>query len=153
MRGIYLYLAIVLAALPSLGQQQNASSASTQSKGYTLTVIVDGVDDRDGNIGVLVFNSSKGWAEDRTVALRDIVVPAHPGTVNVVIPDLPAGEYALSIAHDVNKNHKLDRNWMGKPTEQWGISNDPHAVIKTPSYNAAKFTLKQDQEIHVKMQQ
>ena len=101
---------------------------------------------------MLVFNSDKGWAEDRSAALRDITVPAHPGTVTVTIPNLPAGDYGVAIVHDVNKNHKLDRNWASKPKEQWGISNNPHAMIKTPSYSSCRFSLKQDQEIHITMQ-
>ncbi|HUI84950.1 MAG TPA: DUF2141 domain-containing protein [Candidatus Binatia bacterium] len=149
MRGHWIVTALMVAVMPGWAQQ----SAPASGEGYTLTVIVEGVDNRDGNIGVLVFNSPKGWAEDRGAALRDVVVDAHPGVVTVTIPKLPAGEYAVSIVHDVNRNHKLDRNWLGKPTEQWGISNNPHAVIKTPSYNVAKFKLDHDAEIHVKMQQ
>ena len=150
---ILLTCLLALSALVAVAQQTPATSSPAAMQGYTLTVIVDGVNDQDGNIGILVFNSPKGWAEDRSVALKDIIVPAHPGSVTVAIPGLPAGEYALSIAHDVNKNHKLDRNWIGEPKEQWGISNDPHAIIKTPSYKSATFTLKQDQTMHVKMQQ
>ncbi len=141
-------LALTTIAVLSL----NAQQAAPATVGYTLTVIAEGVSQPGGNIGVLVFNSDKGWAEDRTIALKDIIVPAQPGTVKVVIPNLPAGEYALSLLHDVNQNHKMDRNWMGKPTEQWGLSNNPHATIKTPSYNTCKFQLKGDQEIHIKMQ-
>ena len=98
-----------------------------------------------GNIGVLVFNSDKGWPEDRTAALKDIIVPAHPGTVVVAIPNLPAGDYAVAVLHDANQNHKMDRNWMGKPKEQWAMSNNPHALIKAPSYSTAKFHLGGDQ--------
>ena len=58
----------------------------------------------------------------------------------------------VSLVHDVNMNHKLDRNWMSKPTEQWGLSNDPHATIKTPSYSSATFKLAGDKTLHVKMQ-
>ncbi|MGA2904231.1 MAG: DUF2141 domain-containing protein [Candidatus Korobacteraceae bacterium] len=152
MRGFCFCAVLVLLAVTLATAQQPAPAASS-AQGYTLTVLVEGVDERDGNIGVLVFNSPKGWAEDRTAALRDSVVPAHPGTVTVTIPNLPAGEYAVSLVHDVNKNHKLDRNWLGKPTEQWGLSNNPHAVLKTPSYNSCTFMLKGDQEIHIKMQQ
>lgn len=144
---VLVFLTVILATA------QQPAPAAPSASGYTLTVIVEGVDERDGNVGVLVFNSSKGWAEDRTAALRDITAPAHPGTVTITIPNLPAGEYALSLVHDVNKNHKLDRNWMNKPTEQWGLSNNPHAVIKTPSYSACTFALKGDQDIHIKMQQ
>jgi uncharacterized protein (DUF2141 family) len=117
-----------------------------------LTVIVENVNKDEGNIGVLVFNSSKGWPEDRLAALKDVVVDAHPGTVTVTVTDLPAGDYAVAIAHDVNKNHKLDKNLFGKPKEQWGMSNNPHATIKAPAFSTAKFTLHGDMEIHVRLQ-
>lgn len=146
---LFALLALVV-AIPSLAQQPAAAAAEP---GYTLTVVVEGVNNLDGNVGLLVFNSPKGWAEDRSAALKDITVPAHEGTVTITVPGLPAGEYALALVHDVNKNHKLDRNWMGEPKEQWGLSNNPHAVIKTPSYKACTFELKGNQEIRVKMQQ
>lgn len=138
----------VLVVLAALGWSQESASPVS----HTLTVVVENVNQDGGNIGVLVFNSRKGWPEDRFVALKDIVVPAHPGTVTVTIPDLPAGEYAVSIGHDVNRNHKVDKNLFGVPKEQWGMSNNPHATIKAPPFSAAKFSLNQDLEIHVKLQ-
>jgi uncharacterized protein (DUF2141 family) len=152
MRGLGFCAAIILVAMTIAAAQQPAPAPSP-AQGFTLTVVVEGVNDLDGNVGMLVFNSPKGWAEDRGAALKDIVVPAHPGTVTIPVPNLPAGQYAVAIVHDVNKNHKLDRNWIGQPKEQWGLSNNPHAVIKAPSYKACTFTLKGDQEIHIKMQQ
>jgi uncharacterized protein (DUF2141 family) len=139
---------LLVTSLAGMAQQGGPASGPL----CKLTVLVEGVNDQDGNIGVLVFNSDKGWPDDRVVALRDVVVPAHSGTVTVEIPNLPAGDYAVALIHDVNKNHKLDKNWMGKPTEQWGMSNNPHATIKTPSFSTARFSLQHDMELHVKMQ-
>lgn len=153
MRPVSVFGVLVLAFVLPLAAQQSAPDAAGAGQGYTLTVIVEGVNNLDGNVGMLVFNSPKGWAEDRSVALKDITVPAHEGTVTITVADLPAGEYALALVHDVNKNHKLDRNWIGEPKEQWGLSNNPHALIKTPSYKACTFELKGNQEIHIKMQQ
>jgi len=91
---------------------------SAQAPTYTLTVVVEGVNEKDGNIGMLVFDSDKGWPDDRKAALRDIAVPAKPSTVNTIeVPNLPAGKYAVAVIHDVNKNHKLDKNlWMSRPS-------------------------------------
>ncbi len=147
MRTVWIFAVVALLALPAMPQPQTASQA-----GYNLKIIVEGVNQEGGNIGILLFNSSKGWAEDRNAALKEIVVPAHPGVVNVDVPNLPAGTYAVAIAHDVNKNHKLDRNWIGLPTEQWGMSNNPHSRIRTPSFSSAQFTLNHDMELHVQMQ-
>ncbi len=128
------------------------TGGNTSGEVFTLTIYVDGVNQQGGNIGVLVFQNDKGWPEDRLVAFKDIRQPAHPGTVVVKIPDLPRGDYAVAIGHDVNLNRKVDKNWIGKPTEQWGMSNNPHATIKAPAFNKAKFNLNHDSEIHIQMQ-
>ncbi len=151
MRSLALIISLLLVSFTAAVAQQSTPVAGA-GQGYTLTVVVEGIDDKGGNIGMLVFNSPKGWAEDRQSALKDLAVPAHAGTLTMTVAGLPAGEYAVALVHDVNKNHKLDKNFVGKPTEQWGLSNNPHAVLKTPSYDSCKFTLKGDMEIHIKMQ-
>ena len=148
MRPYCVCAALILLLVTSVIAQQPPATAT-----YTLTVVAEAVNQQDGNVGMLVFNSPKGWAEDRSIALKDITVPAHEGTVTIVVPGLPAGEYAVALVHDVNKNHKLDRNWISEPKEQWGLSNNPHALIKTPAYKACTFQLNADKEIHIKMQQ
>ncbi len=145
----FLVMMILALSTLALGQEQKTE----QPKTYTLTIYVDGVDQKPGNIGVLVFTSDKGWPEDRTAALKDIVEPAHPGTVVVKIPDLTPGTYAVALIHDVNMNHKIDKNWIGKPQEQWGMSNNPHAVIKAPPISKAQFQITKDTEIHIQLQQ
>jgi uncharacterized protein (DUF2141 family) len=144
-----MFFPMLLAAAFLVTPQESIPGASG---GHTLTVVVENINKEGGNIGVLVFNSTKGWPEDRFAALKDVVVPAHPGTVNVIIPGLPASDYALAVLHDVNQNHKLDKNLFGVPKEQWGMSNNPHATIKAPPFSAAKFSLAGDMEVHVRMQ-
>ncbi len=118
----------------------------------TLTIVVEGMSSDEGNLGVLVFNNSKGWPEDRQVALRDIAIPAEKGTQTLKVPNLPPGKYAVALIHDLNKNHKLDKNFLGVPKEQWGMSNNPHATIKAPPLEKALFPVVQDTEIHIKLQ-
>ncbi len=116
-----------------------------------LTVNVDGVNAQGGNIGVMIFRSAKGWPEDNAAAYKAVVVPAHSGTV-VVRVTLPEGEYAIAVGHDVNVNRKVDRNWFGKPTEQWGMSNNPRAHMRAPDFAKAEFELNANEEIHIRMQ-
>ena len=125
--------------------------AQAPAKEYTLTITVDGMDSNEGNLGILIFNGPKGWAESRTDALKDISVPAQQGTQSVKV-QLPAGKYAVALVHDVNKNHKLDKNFIGMPKEQWGMSNNPHATIKAPPIEKAMFTLDGDKEVKVQLQ-
>jgi uncharacterized protein (DUF2141 family) len=118
----------------------------------TLTIVVEGMSSDEGNLGVLVFNGPKGWPEDRQEALKDIAVPAVKGTQILKVPGLSPGKYAVALIHDVNKNHKLDKNFIGVPKEQWGMSNNPHATIKAPPIEKAMFSVDKDTEIHIKLQ-
>src|SRR5215472_14939724 len=145
-----LFALLVFMIAVRIGSQERSPSAADSL--HTLTVVVENVNQQGGNIGVLVFNSTKGWPEDRFAAFRDVVVPAHAGTVTVTVPGLPAGDYAVAVAHDANKNHKLDKNLFGVPKEQWGMSNNPHATVRAPPFSAARFSLAGDMEVHVRMQ-
>ncbi len=128
------------------------ASHERNPKHHSLTVVVEGVNSGAGNLGVLLFSDPKGWPEDWSVALKDVVVPARSGSETVTIPDLPEGEYAVAVGHDANVNRRVDKNWFGKPTEQWGMSNNPHATLRPPSFDRAKFLLDRDLEIHIKLQ-
>jgi uncharacterized protein (DUF2141 family) len=55
--------------------------------------------------------------------------------------DLPAGEYAIGLAHDLNGNGKLDVNVFGVPTEPYGFSNNTRPKFRAASWAEAKFVL------------
>jgi uncharacterized protein (DUF2141 family) len=125
--------------------------AQNGSTNHTLTIVVEGVDSSVGSLGVLIFNNEKGWPEDRFVAFRDLSVPAQQGTQTVKFTDLPPGNYAVALIHDSNSNHKIDKNWVGQPKEQWGMSNSLHAKLKAPPMEKALFALHDDKEIHIEL--
>jgi uncharacterized protein (DUF2141 family) len=114
-----------------------------------LTVEVANVRNAQGVVGVLVFHTALGWPEKFSAALRAEARAAHTGVVEIIIPDLPAGDYAVVALHDENANKQLDRNWLGVPVEQWGMSNNPPYRFAAPSFEAARFRLEQDLRIWV----
>jgi uncharacterized protein (DUF2141 family) len=135
-------LAIYLSILAS---QLSAAAPA----GYRLTVEVENVRNAQGVVGVLVFNTAQGWPEKFSAALRAKATAAHTGVVEITIPDLPAGDYAVVALHDENTNKQLDRNWLGVPVEQWGMSNNSPYRFAAPSFEAARFRLEQDLRIRV----
>jgi len=119
---------------------------------YTLTILVQGVCNSKGVIGVLVFESARGWPEDTSAALRRAAVPAQQGSTAVLIPNVPSGDYGVVVLHDENKNMKLDRDWFGMPKEQWGMSNNPHTHSSAPRFESARFSLRGDTQIRIHLQ-
>jgi uncharacterized protein (DUF2141 family) len=145
-----LLIVTALLLIPRLLPAQTTSAAGPAC--CTLTIVVEGMSSTEGNLGVLIFNNAKGWAEDRTAALKDIAIPAEKGTQTLKVPGLPPGKYAVALIHDLNKNHKLDKNFLGYPKEQWGMSNNPHATLKAPPAEKAMVVVDKDTEIHIKLQ-
>ena len=127
------------------------TTAVTPQNRASLTVIAEGVNNTRGVVGVLVFKSSRGWPESPASAFARKDVPAQVGRTVLEFAGLPPGDYAVVVLHDENKNMKLDRNWFGKPREQWGMSNNPKAWFSAPSFDEARFRLDRDLQITVRM--
>ena len=61
------------------------------------------------------------------------------GTVDVCLTPPEPGIYAVAVYHDENANVKFDKNWIGLPSEGYGISNNPTVLLRAPIFDEAKF--------------
>lgn len=66
-------------------------------------------------------------------------VVAHPGVAVLTLSDIPPGRYAVQAFHDENRNHKVDRNFLGIPKEGIAFSNDAKIVLGPPKFADAMF--------------
>ncbi len=149
-------LSIVTVMLPQSSAQTQPANTGTPAAatqvvptGYDLKLVVEGVKNTRGFIGVLVFKSAAGWPEDVSSAFTSEAVPAQSPETVLEVHNLPAGEYAVVVLHDENLNKKLDRNWYGKPKEQWGMSNNPRFSHSAPSFGSARFAFAGDDQLHI----
>jgi uncharacterized protein (DUF2141 family) len=55
------------------------------------------------------------------------------------ITDLPYGTYAFALYQDVNENGKIDKNFLGIPTEPYAFSNNARPAFKAPSFDECCF--------------
>ena len=129
----------------------SASTTISFAQPLKLTIIAEDVRNSRGMIGVLIFNSARGWPEDVEAAFRAKATPAQPGPTTVIFEDLPPGTYAAVVLHDENENKKLDRNFLRVPREGWGMSNNPKALGTAPSFDRARFVLDRDTVLRIKL--
>lgn len=129
------FLAIVL--LLVAGSARNAQGAS---RNCTLNVHIHGLRNRKGMAAAVVFNSPKGWPEQEAdaYATDEARIDGAEATVSF---HLPPGKYSVAVLHDENGNHKLDRNFLGIPTEGFGFANNPHVFFSAPSFKSAQITV------------
>ena len=62
---------------------------------------------------------------------------ARPGTVKVVLRDVPPGTSAVQAIHDENGNRELDHGAFGPPREGMGFSRDAPMRMGPPKFSDA----------------
>ena len=55
---------------------------------------------------------------------RGQVLKIENNTCKTIFKDVPSGEYAISIYHDINSNAKLDKTFLEFQKEDYTCSND-----------------------------
>ncbi len=100
---------------------------------------------------VEVFNSMNAFMHENR-AIRTIKADASADSTTLLIQNLAPGKYAIAAFADDNRNGKLDKNFLGRPTELYGFSNDASGKFGPPEFDEASFELsdgKVAQSIHL----
>lgn len=103
-----------------------------------LVVNITGIAEAGGAIGCALFPDNRGFPMDNTGA-KVLWLQADPKGVSCRYPGLPDGVYAVSVSHDMNGNRRTDTNFLGIPTEAWGVSNNVRPSLRTPRFDEAAF--------------
>jgi len=113
--------------------------SANDSFGCTLRIHVDGLRNSTGVVGAAIFKTRDGWPEDMSKTVHHWPTPIASGSheATSVMENLPPGDYGVVAIHDENKNHKLDRNFIGLPKEGFGFANNPHVGLSAPPFEAA----------------
>ncbi|MBD0275412.1 MAG: DUF2141 domain-containing protein [Acetobacteraceae bacterium] len=122
----------VFAALAALARLAAAADASAA----TLIIHVEGVRSNQGAIYAGVCATGFG-EEDCPYKSREA---ATVGTVELRIPDVEPGDYAIAVFQDLNGNGRIDRPFF-IPTEPFGFSNDV-GRRGPPRFEAAKVSVR-----------
>jgi uncharacterized protein (DUF2141 family) len=118
-------------------------SLTAGAQAADLVVRVTGIMDPLGQIGCALFASPAGFPLDTSNA-RQLWLLADPKGVTCRFDNVPEGTYAVSIGHDINGNRRVDTNFVGMPTEQWGVSNNVRTTLRAPRFDEAAFKVAAD---------
>jgi uncharacterized protein (DUF2141 family) len=113
------------------------------SSAAEVVVRVSGLSEPLGQVGCSLFAGATGFPMDNTSA-RNLWLPAESKGVTCHFSDVPEGTYAVSIGHDLNANRRVDTNFIGLPTEQWGVSNNARPSLRAPRFDEASFKVAAD---------
>jgi uncharacterized protein (DUF2141 family) len=118
----------------------NCSFISAQNlKLMDITVHIENLSSNDGKLLVGLYDAKVDFLKNR---YKGAVVEIKNNTISVIFKDIPAGIYAVSFVHDENNNGKMDTNFLGIPSEDYGCSNNAKGFMGPPKWDDAKFELK-----------
>jgi len=124
--------------------------ASNHSHAADLTVEVLNVKAGKGPVMGALFNGPNAWLKVDQAA-KGAMSPVDGERAILVLRNLPAGTYAMSLFQDENGNGKFDRNPAGTPLERFGFSRDAKGNMGPPAFGDAVFDLQGDTTITVKL--
>lgn len=118
---------------------------SSAAPSAELIITINGIQNAEGNLGCALFSSPSGFPIDvkQAKAMRQ---KAKPEPIECHFEGLAAGKYAAAVYVDNNENGKTDTNFVGKPTEPWGVSNNVRPTFRAPTFEEVALQLK-DEEI------
>ncbi len=102
-----------------------------------LNVIIEGLKNDNGTVQIGLFNSKESW-EGKTEKFKGAIIRIKGKKAEWKIENIPYGEYAIRFFHDEDGDDKMDKNFLGIPTESFGFSNNAKATFGPPSFENAK---------------
>ncbi len=101
-----------------------------------LLVKVTGFPRNQGQIGCALYAGPDGFPMEPAKAQAQ----RHPTTSATVLcrfENLKPGLYAVAVSADLNSNGKTDKNFLGMPTEPWGVSRNARPRLRAPRFEEA----------------
>lgn len=115
-------------------------------------LVVTGLPPKKGELLIGWFNSADTFRKPALAVYKKKIAMNGESTITILFPGLPSGKYAIALFLDENGNGKIDKNFLGIPTEFYGISNNVYPVTRAANFEEAKFVLdKPNQVINIKM--
>jgi uncharacterized protein (DUF2141 family) len=122
-----------------------ADTATTDTA--NLTVQISNIRSTKGTIRVALFNSEKDYRKsggDGRNAFKKINSKiGDDDTISVVFKDIPNGTYAIKLFQDEDGSGAIETDWLGRPKEDFGFSNNISAKSGEPDFDQVKFTFDQ----------
>ena len=106
---------------------------------FSVLVTVKNVKSAEGIITLDLHSDDPATWLKKGGRIGRVRVPAVEGQTTLCVPIEHAGTYAFALYHDRDHNLKLNKNWIGLPSEPFAVSNDAPIRLGPPSQKDAAF--------------
>ncbi|MBD2510305.1 MULTISPECIES: DUF2141 domain-containing protein [unclassified Nostoc] len=131
-------LRVGMLLLAIVGNMAWSLSAKANFNGK-LTLEIDGLKNKEGQVCTSIFASSEGFPSDRDRGLQKQCTKITDTPLSITFENLKAGNYAVAVFHDQNNDRILNSNVFGIPKEGFGFSRNPEIRTGAPKFGEAAF--------------
>jgi uncharacterized protein (DUF2141 family) len=105
---------------------------------HLVDVVINNINSDSGVVYFALYNSESNFNERKYFMVSKSEI--NEGVASVSFTDLEPNIYAITCFHDANSNGKMDFEANGRPTEDYGSTNN---IINygPPRFGDAKFDL------------
>ena len=123
---------------PDRGDAQPDSAADTADSENLIRVdvVVENVKVNQGAIYIQVYRGKDAF--EKRDGLVSKIIDSDAETVEVSV-QISVGEYSIALYQDINEDGELNENFIGMPTEPWGMSNNAKARFGPPKWEDVRF--------------
>ncbi len=122
-----------------------------------LTLNISNIKSQKGTIRVAIYTTEKDYRKsgsDGSNAFKTVIAKIdRVGKIKVIFKGIPSGTYAVKLFQDEDSSGSLSTDWLGRPKEDFGFSNNIDAKSGEPDFDQIKFTVDKAHSIQdIKMQ-
>lgn len=122
-----------------------------------LTVNISNIKSNAGTIKIALFNTNESYrrsGNDGSGAYKTASLKISPdGTAFIIFKNLPYGIYGIKLFQDEDNSGELKTDWLGRPKEDFGFSNNIDGKSGVPDFEPVQFKVGESQTIQaIKMQ-
>lgn len=80
------------------------------------------------------FKRGDGFPKEGKYSFQKVLTPEKGAQSITHTWNITSGTYSVAITEDLNDNGKLDKNFLGIPSEPYGFSKNIHPTFSAPSF-------------------
>lgn len=115
-----------------------------------LSVEVTDIKRKGGELMIMLYTKETAFPDKFSKA--DYMARISPGTPTHIFKGIKPGKYSIVVVHDVNKNKKIDKTFIGMPKEPIGLSNyETIGLGNRPNFKKSLVTVAASAKVKIKL--
>ncbi len=115
----------------------SAGLSAQSAHGVTVSVTLENVQNDEGEI-LAGLHTAETFMKG--MGIQNYKTEAREGALTFSFENVPPGEYAVSVLHDLNGNYQMDFETSGIPKEPYAMSGDQYKM-GPPTFSGVRFTV------------